>query len=312
MSKRGDIQKHLGTLKDIGGIMGAMKNISLMETHKLARFLAHQHRVLAGIEAAGADFLSHHPEIGDRTDATAAEVIVAIGSQRGFCGDFNESLVQALRQRWQQAGDNPSGVLVVGRRLAAKLGREPRLTAAFDGPSVAEEVPPVLQRLMDALGELQAGEGRNDLLAVSVLAHREGENELRARSILPAPRPGDAAPRFPYPPLLHLAAPKFFAELARHYLWAQMHDAFYGSLMAENRRRLQHMEGAMQRMEEKSGELQRKYNLLRQEEITEEIEVIMLSNQALQRSRQTLVRNMRGGCGSSENSSGGSSAGHSH
>ena len=56
-----------------------------------------------------------------------------------------------------------------------------------------------------------------------------------------------------------------------------MHDVFYGSLMAENRRRLQHMEGAMQRMEEKTGELQRRYNLLRQEEITEEIEIILLS-----------------------------------
>ena len=62
-----------------------------------------------------------------------------------------------------------------------------------------------------------------------------------------------------------------------------MHDVFYSSLMAENRRRLQHMEGAMQRMEERAGDLQRKYNLLRQEEITEEIEVIMLSSDALRR-----------------------------
>ena len=37
----------------------------------------------------------------------------------------------------------------------------------------------------------------------------------------------------------------------------------------------------MQRMEEKAGEMQRKCNMLRQEEITEEIEVIMLSSDAL-------------------------------
>ena len=54
--------------------------------------------------------------------------------------------------------------------------------------------------------------------------------------------------------------------------------------MAENRRRLQHMEGAMQRMDENASELRRKVNLLRQEEITEEIEVIMLSHEALRRS----------------------------
>lgn len=285
MSKRGQIQKHLGTLRDIGGIMGAMKNISLMETHKLARFLDQQHRVLAGIEATAADFLAHHPEIGYRPEVAAPGIVVAIGSQRGFCGDFNEPLVRALSHHWQQG--SPAGVLVVGRRLAAKLGRELRVTATFDGPSVAEEVQPVLQRLMDTLGELQAQAGGNNLLNVSVFAHREGENQVSMRSILPAPDPGHTAPRFAYPPLLNLAGAKFFAELARHYLWAQMHDVFYSALMAENRRRLQHMEGAMQRMEEKAGELQRKYNLLRQEEITEEIEVIMLSNEALQRSRRT-------------------------
>lgn len=282
MSKRGQIQKHLGTLKDIGGIMGAMKNISLMETHKLARFLAHQHRVLAGIEAATADFLAHHPEIGYRpAAATMSGVVVAIGSQRGFCGDFNESLTQALRHHWRDTAGSPSDVLVVGRRLAAKLGREPRISASFDGPSVAEEVQPVMQRLMDALGELQPRAGEYGLLSVSVFAHRDGENQLGVRSILPAPNPVQTTPRFAYPPLLNLAAPKCFADLARHYLWAQMHDVFYGSLMAENRCRLQHMEGAMQRMEEKADEMQRKYNMLRQEEITEEIEVIMLSNEAL-------------------------------
>lgn len=282
MSKRGQIQKHLGTLKDIGGIMGAMKNISLMETHKLGRFLAHQHRVLSGIEASAADFLAHHPEIGYQPEAVAPAIVVAIGSQRGFCGDFNESLAQALRQHWGQAKGNS-----VGRRLAAKLGREPRITATLDGPSVTEEVQPVLQRLMDALGKLQPRVGGHGLLTVSVFAHREGEKQVGVHPILPVPNRVHAAPRFAYPPLLNLAAPKLFSELARHYLWAQMHDVFFSSLMAENRRRLQHMEGAMQRMEENAGELQRKYNLLRQEEITEEIEVIMLSNEALQRSRRT-------------------------
>lgn len=283
MSKRAQIQRHLGVLNEISGIMRAMKNISLMETHKLARFLAHQHRVLAGIEAAASDFLSHHPEFGYRTEHTASGVTVAIGSQRGFCGDFNESLVDAISQYRRRVASQPNSLLIVGRRLASRLGKDLRVTASFDGPSVAEEVEPVLHRLMTALSELQAREGRIELLGVTVIAHHEGDDQLSIRSILPAPNPGRFSPRFAYPPLLNLAAPMFFSELARHYLWAQMHDVFYSSLMAENRRRLQHMEGAMQRMEEKAGEMQRKYNMLRQEEITEEIEVIMLSNDALQK-----------------------------
>jgi F-type H+-transporting ATPase subunit gamma len=280
MSKRAQIQRHLGMLDDIGGIMGAMKNISLMETHKLARFLAYQHRVLASVEAAATDFLSHHPEIVLPVGPAVSGVIVAIGSQRGFCGDFNETVAAAIHEHWREAAGKPSGVVVVGRRLAARLGKYPRVLVSLDGPSVVEEVQPVLARLMNALNELQTREGRVGPLAVTVFAHYEGEDRLGRRSILPLPKARGEAAHFPYPPLLNLAPSGLFPELARHYLWAQMHDLFYGSLMAENRRRLQHMEGAMQRMEEKTEALQRKYNLLRQEEITEEIEVIMLSSDA--------------------------------
>lgn len=289
MSKRAQIRRHLGVLGDIGGIMGAMKNISLMETHKLARFLAHQHRVLAGIEAAAEDFLSHHPEFGCRPQPGGPDVLVAIGSQRGFCGDFNESIADAVLGHRRETAARPVGALVVvGRRLAAKLGKRPDFAASFDGPSVTEEVQPVLLRLMNALSELQARAGRSGPFAVTVFAHCEGESEVRARSILPVPVAGSAAPHFPFPPLLNLAPRTFFPELAHHYLWAQMHDVFYGSLMAENRRRLQHMEGATKQIQDKTARLHQEYNLLRQEEITEEIEVILLSNDALQKSHVEL------------------------
>ena len=51
--------------------------------------------------------------------------------------------------------------------------------------------------------------------------------------------------------------------------------------MAENQRRMQHMDHAMRSIEQDSAELRQKRNMLRQEEIIEEIEVIMLSLEAL-------------------------------
>ena len=286
MTRRAQVHRHLETLDDIGGIMDAMKNIALMETHKLARFVAHQHRVLASIEASAADFLSHHPEFGYRPQPGASGVVVAIGSQRGFCGDFNASLAHAVPQHRRETAIAPLGVLVVGRRLAAKLGREPGVTSSFDAPSVAEEVQPVLQRLMTALSELQAGTRPDEPIAVTVFAHREGESSVVVRSIVPVPAAASATAQFPYPPLLNVAPRTFYSALADHYLWAQMHDVFYGSLMAENRRRLRHMESATQRIRDKAALLQQKFNRLRQDEITEEIEVILLSNDALQASHR--------------------------
>ena len=51
--------------------------------------------------------------------------------------------------------------------------------------------------------------------------------------------------------------------------------------MAENHRRVQHLEGAVEHMDDKIGQLKGQCNALRQEEIIEEIEVILLSTEAL-------------------------------
>ena len=45
---------------------------------------------------------------------------------------------------------------------------------------------------------------------------------------------------------------------------------------------MQHMDAAVHRLERTSGELLQRRNMLRQEEITQEIEVVMLSVEALE------------------------------
>jgi F-type H+-transporting ATPase subunit gamma len=90
--------------------------------------------------------------------------------------------------------------------------------------------------------------------------------------------------RFAYPPLLNLDPLALSADLLDHYLFAILHEVFYSSLMAENLSRFQHMDQAIQRLENDISALALRRNVLRQEEITEEIEVIMLSVEALRKS----------------------------
>ena len=61
MSGLAELSQRFTRLKEISGIMTAMKSLSLVETHKLARFIGHQRRMLANIEAAAADFLHFFP-----------------------------------------------------------------------------------------------------------------------------------------------------------------------------------------------------------------------------------------------------------
>ncbi len=273
MTQRRDVDHRLTALGEIRGIMTSMKSLALMETHRLARYLETQRRVVSTLESAAADFVRFHPP---PPAPTACNTCVLIGSERGFCGDFNERVLARYRQFAEgQTGDHR--MIVVGRKLGLRLGDTAPVVTRLDGPMVAEEIPSVLARLVESLRQLQQAHGP---LALNVL-HQDADTLVpRALSVLP---PFQALPPVPargYPPQLQLDPDQLFGELVDHYLFAALHGLFYTSLMAENRQRIAHLEGALKRMDEELGQLTRQRNSLRQEEITEEIEVILLSSEA--------------------------------
>lgn len=278
VSKRRDLEAQLHSLAEIKEIMGAMKNLALMEVHRLTRFLDTQRRVVASIEAAAADFLLFHPELF-ADEKEFRNVYLLVGSERGFCGDFNEALLRALDHHVGSAGDVT--MVAIGSKLAAKLLDDPRVAASLEGASVVEEVDSVLVKLMDTLTGLGAAGVAEASLRLTVFHHDAAEERVKVSDLRPFQKPESTTHRFMYAPLLYVPPPSFFAGLADQYLFAVLHELLYSSLMAENQRRMQHMDAAVRRLERTSTELWQKRNILRQEEITEEIEVIMLSVEAL-------------------------------
>ncbi|MGZ8216826.1 F0F1 ATP synthase subunit gamma [Methylomagnum sp.] len=273
MSRRAELEQRMGRLAEISDIMTAMKTMALIETRKFGRFMSQQLQLVESIEASAADFLAFHPAYRASGAGTGGDrqVLILIGSERGFCGDFNETVLAGLA-----AFPDPPRLIAVGRRLAGKLEGHPRLIDWLDGPNVAEEVRPVLDGLMDRLHRLQSEPP--GWTRLSVLAH-DPDGGVATHAVLPMMPPG--GPKFAYPPRLNLAPAAFFAGLTDHYLIAKLPCLFHGSLLAENRRRLEHMERALGRMQTKIEDLGRRRNALRQEEITEEIEVILLSAESL-------------------------------
>jgi len=272
MSKRREVQQHLATLDEIDGIMVAMKNLALLETHKLTAFLDTQRRALSTIESVAQDFLGFYPQASVQVDGIQ-HLLLVIGSERGFCGDFNEALLEPLNTALQQAGTLP---VAVGRRLQAKLQDDKRIAAFVEGPGVAEEVQTTLLRLAKVLSELQ----QQAAWRLSALYHEEQSGAVRLRQLLPLVAPA-TRPVYADAPLLNLEPTQFLLQLTDQYLYAALHEIFYASLMAENRRRMEHMDSAIRHLEKDQAGLQMRYNALRQEEIIEEIEIIMLSAESL-------------------------------
>ena len=279
MSRRRELDDRLHALRDINGILRAMKNLALMEQQKLTRFLATQRRVVDSIEAAAEDFFTFYPEAARRL-GKGTPVWLIIGSERGFCGDYNERLQTGVEQHLYARSPHQPRLLLIGRKLAAKFVQDRRVVASLVGPTVAEEVPAVLVGLMAKLRALQASQKPGVRLEFTIV-HQSPASEGGGIRVHEPMKRACRPVRRGYPPLLNLDPFAFATDLIDHHLFSLLHEVFYSSLMAENLRRFQHMDQSIQRLERDMAELVLKRNGLRQEEITEEIEVIMLSAEAL-------------------------------
>ena len=272
MSLRHDLDKRLQSLADIHKILGSMRSLAYLEARKLTRFLSSQLRVVEHIERAAADFLTAWPELRSVAERTQP-VLVVIGSERGFCGDFNELLMRSLENRKHGHGAAAPRIITMGRKLTTAMAGDPRIEEGLEGPSVAEEIHGILLKLTSRVNQLSVDYGP---VGLSVVFYDSEQESVREVSVLPPFVDGDKAEPNCYPPRLNLAPQAFYVDLVDQYLFAVLYRMFYTSLMAEQQFRIHHLEGAMKRLEEQAGDLTLRRNALRQEEITEEIEVILL------------------------------------
>ena len=273
MSRRRKIERHRRSLDEIHDIMSSMKTLAYVANRKLTRLIETQGRTVESIEQAAADFLHFNPLVFPVT-AASAEVVILLGSERGFCGDLNHALLRRLDADTAQSESSPL-LLAVGHKLHIALEGDARVAASIDGASTPDEVPAVLARLVDELGRLQAQRGP---FSLSALYHAT-EQTIESTTLLP-PFSGlpEPLPALRNEPVLNLPAPELFAQLIDRYLFAVLHRLLFLALWSENYRRMTHLDGAVKRLEDVSAQLKRQSNTVRQEEIIEEIEVILLNS----------------------------------
>ena len=253
------LKRKISGLVEIREILDSLKTMALIETRKLSRNLAHQQALVDGVGAALFDLIRSHPELNPSGEAR--EVLLVLGAERGFCGDFNGSLEAAVEGRTVD--------ILLGRRLAEHLNNEAMEVLA--GPVAAEEVPTCLRGLLEALGD-RASEAPIRILA---LHHQPEGSQPVLTQVWPVEVPEQEP--FPYAADLQLDPLELFSELMHHYLLGALGHLLSTSLLAENRRRLRHLEGALRHLDDRVAELTRRGQTLRQEEITNEIEVILAS-----------------------------------
>jgi F-type H+-transporting ATPase subunit gamma len=273
MTRRRDLERHRQSLSEIRDILNSMKTLAYLETRKLSRFLQTQHAVVNNIEDVVADLLCFYPDTLPVVKETTP-VYLLIGTERGFCGDFNHALLRHLESELQNRNSDNPILIAIGHKLFPLLEEDERVAAMLDNASVVEEVTSLLNQVVNELTALQNKLG---MLSVYCLYHRSDDGVIMQQLLPPFQELLHKPVRFSLPPLLNLTPHEFLLELTEHYLFAVLHEILYTSLMVENHQRVSHLEGAVNNLDEKSAELVRQYNALRQEDIIEEIEVLLLN-----------------------------------
>jgi F-type H+-transporting ATPase subunit gamma len=273
MSQRRKIKQQLLQLAEIRNIMDAMKNLAVVEIHKSATGLENQQQMVTDLEQMAADFLGFYPYSFPH-DGDQANIWVLFGSERGFCGDFNTTIIEMLGLQRKSSIDNQALLIPVGSKICQRLEHDPEVSCFISGPDVVEEVAPVLGNIVNHISQLQR---QFNTCNIYVLFHQTETSMPACKQLIPPFKQYlDAPARFNSPPLLNIPLADLFSGLVDHYLYTALHQIACMSMMAENYKRIQHITGALQQLDERTEQLSRSYHIHRQEEITEEIEVILL------------------------------------
>ncbi len=267
MTGRRILMQKIERYADIGGIMTAMRNIALMELQKLGQKLEHEKTLLTLVNRIGADFHNYFT----CAPVTFQDCHIIVGTERGFCGDFNALMLREARKLLNK----DTSIVVVGGRLADLLSGE-NITL-IEGASMSEDLGAVLERILEHLRQLQATI-QDKVLRVSVSYHDEHSAKIASRVITPSSEFSEPMDQvFPTAPRLSLSPTHFFELFSQQSLLLSLEAILALSLTMENRARIDHISNALKRLEEQVEKLRRKMHMIRQGEITQEIETIISS-----------------------------------
>ncbi len=265
MSSAAENNARLALYQELDDIVGAMKNLAQVELVRLEKALGRQQSMFQDSVAALQTLARHYalPPVADNGQS----LLLALGSERGFCGGFNEQISRAVTTL-EPVNQQPS--LVVGSRLLAKWPPDAEANN-LPAPTTIDELLPGMQSILDTLRETRLP------AQIQVLSHTKAG--VSCRQLWPFPEPPDPERSTPTKPSASLALNLDPAELSGLLRWQCLQQGlmYYllQSLSVENHMRLQQMEGARDHLEELTQELRLRINAQRQQQIVEEIEVIL-------------------------------------
>ena len=271
MTALAEAQARIASIRKLRIVVGALRGIAAAHTQQ-ARNALDGYRAYAEVVSDG---LARAVELLAPDDVTRAppavrqSAAVVFTAEHGFAGAFTERVLDAVPR------DEMARLFVAGSRgiaLAHERGR--RVDWSMPMASQASGVGATARRVADALyaGFVADRFGRAEI----VFARLSGgsTSTIVRRPILPINLATFRAPRSGPPPLTNLPPRRLIEQLVGEYVFAELALAALESFASENAARLETMASARLNIDQKLDELSGQERLLRQEQITAEVQEV--------------------------------------
>ncbi len=293
MSALGETQARIGSIRKLRTVVGAMRGIAATHAQQ-ARVGLEGFRAYADVIAQG---LGRAVPLIERVPgpfpsiAEGGEAIVVYTAEHGFAGAFSERALDAVIP-----GDKTELFIAGSRGLALAPQRGWRAHWSAPMASQVSGVAAIARAVADALYSRFVQERLAGAEIVYAKLTGTTEFEVVRRRLLPIDLAAFPAPHRGPPPLVNLPPRRLIEQLVGEYVFAELALAALESFASENAARLATMELARINIDQKLEDLSGLERLLRQEQITAEVQEITsgaLAAGAANDGQATAVRKLR-------------------
>lgn len=270
-----EVEARIESVHQLSSVIGAVRAIAAARLREAKARLPGIQTYARTIGEAIARALALVPQapVNAAKGGNRKSIVLAIGAEQGFVGNFNGRLLDALTPLTRSSRTPNCELLLVGSH-AASAASERVLTVNWSAPMAthAQEIAGLANRIADALFDRIAnGEVSEVLLVHAATDAQQPESPVQVRPLLPFDFSRFAPLSRAQPPIIQLPPERLLAQLADEYVFAEICEALVLSFAAENEARMQAMVAARENVARRSEELAARARLMRQEQITEEV-----------------------------------------
>lgn len=273
------------TLRSIRGIVRTMKTLAAINStpyEQAAQAIINwQRTVRQGLQALAWQ-LGHNPLSVSETLPTR-QVLVAFGSDHGFCGNYNELLASEIKQFCQFNDQQAALLFCVGSKLRDALEeQELPSTKLLLPPASADGIGRLASELVTLIEHSSRGQPLTQL-AVHLAYTRRAEHGRREPVVTrllpldpdllqpPARWPSRALP-------VRAKVEQLLPALIRNHIYASVFRASAEAMVTENAARLAIMQQAEQSVDERLELVKQQLSAVRQDNVTNELMDIVIGH----------------------------------